>query len=62
MKLILKFDSKGMHFERASTYSEYINNLNIDNINWPAKETDYITFEKNNIGYCLYTYMYTDMI
>ena len=58
MKLILKIDSKSMHFERVSTYSPYINKFNFNNINWPTTQNDYVTFERNNIEYCLYVYGY----
>ena len=58
MKLILKIDSKSMHFERVSTYSPYINKFNFNNINWPTTQNDYVTFERNNIEYCLYVYSY----
>ena len=58
MKLILKIDSNGMHFERVSTYKDYLTSLNFNNINWPATQNDYSTFEINNTDYCLYVYGY----
>ena len=58
VKLVLKIDSKTVHFERVSSYKDYLTSFDFNNINFPSNETDYIIFENQNHNYCLYVYGY----